>query len=103
MSSSSDLDYYKIGTMQAGDVLSITASGSPSSRGTQADAIVVLSTVGTRLRSMLFLMAIAHSASLICWAMDGSGRRAGSSHFLASGNFHFIPATRPISSTANTM
>ena len=65
--------------------------------------VISISTVGIRLRSMLFLMAIAHSASPICWAMDGSGPPAGSNRFLASDDFRFIPATPPISSTANTM
>ena len=39
---SSDDDWYKIGNLQAGDVISITQSGSPSSRGTLADPRVEL-------------------------------------------------------------
>ncbi len=41
-SAGSDNDYYKIGAMQVGDILSLSVSGSPSSRGTNADPYVEL-------------------------------------------------------------
>jgi hypothetical protein len=42
ISAATDVDYYKIGAMQVGDILSISASGSPGSRGTDTDLHVDL-------------------------------------------------------------
>lgn len=39
---SADEDWYRIGTLQVGDILTITESGSPSSRGSLSDPIVYL-------------------------------------------------------------
>ncbi|HEY1378459.1 MAG TPA: M36 family metallopeptidase, partial [Gemmataceae bacterium] len=42
LGSSGDLDYFNIGPMQAGDVLTVTLSGSPSGRGAASDGLVRL-------------------------------------------------------------
>lgn len=47
ISSGTDTDYVNIGQLQAGDVLSITESGSPSLRGTNTDTYVYLYRGGT--------------------------------------------------------
>jgi hypothetical protein len=47
VSSSTDADYFNIGQLQAGDVLTLTESGSPSGRGTNADTFVRLYRAGT--------------------------------------------------------
>ena len=45
-----DSDWFKIGALNAGDVITITESGSPSSRGTISDAFVELYRDGTATR-----------------------------------------------------
>ncbi|MBL8180376.1 MAG: M36 family metallopeptidase [Blastocatellia bacterium] len=47
LSSVSDQDYFNIGTLQVGDVITITQSGSPSGRGTNTDVFVYLYRAGT--------------------------------------------------------
>jgi len=42
----SDSDYFNIGTLQVGDVLTLTQSGSPSGRGTNGDTLVELYRAG---------------------------------------------------------
>ncbi|HMT07145.1 MAG TPA: M36 family metallopeptidase [Pyrinomonadaceae bacterium] len=47
ISTGSDQDYFDIGTLQAGDVITITQSGSPSGRGTNSDVFVYLYRAGS--------------------------------------------------------
>ncbi|MDB5357482.1 MAG: hypothetical protein JWN24_3935, partial [Phycisphaerales bacterium] len=47
LTSGSDTDWYKLGAMQVGDVLTISESGSPSSRGTLADSYLELYRAGS--------------------------------------------------------
>jgi extracellular elastinolytic metalloproteinase len=47
LSSSTDADYFSIGTLQAGDVLTISESGSASGRGTSNDPLVRLYRAGS--------------------------------------------------------
>jgi extracellular elastinolytic metalloproteinase len=47
ISSSSDQDYFNIGAMQPGDVITISESGSGAARGTMADALVQLYRAGS--------------------------------------------------------
>ena len=42
ISSSSDSDWFSIGAMQTSDIISLTASGSPTSRGTLTDPVIEL-------------------------------------------------------------
>jgi hypothetical protein len=42
ISSSTDADYFNIGSLQVGDIITISDSGSPSGRGTNTDAFVRL-------------------------------------------------------------
>lgn len=46
ISSSTDADYFNIGQLQTGDVLTLTQSGSPSLRGTNTDVLVRLYRAG---------------------------------------------------------
>lgn len=47
LSSSTDQDYFNVGALQVGDVITITQSGSPSGRGTHTDVFVYLYRAGS--------------------------------------------------------
>src|SRR5262249_40565665 len=47
LSTTTDADYFNIGQLQVGDVLTLTESGAPSGRGTNADTLVRLYRAGS--------------------------------------------------------